>query len=86
MLPALKERAEKAAEAQGVAVNQPINMAVAQMVSTLDAAEYFRERGRRRTGRRHGGCWLGPESANSRWFVAGKNARRLRESRTRRSV
>ena len=47
MPPALKERAEKAAEAQGVALNQLINMAVAQVVSTLDAAEYFRERGRR---------------------------------------
>jgi len=47
MPPALKERAEKAAESQGVALNQLINMAVAQIVSTLDAAQYFRERGRR---------------------------------------
>ncbi len=40
-------QAKKAAASQGVALNQLINMAVAQVVSTLDAAEYFRERGRR---------------------------------------
>jgi hypothetical protein len=43
-------QAKKAAASQGVALNQLINMAVAQVVSTLDAAECFRERGRRGDG------------------------------------
>jgi len=37
----------KTAELEGVAVNQLINVAVAEKVSALLAAEYFRERGRR---------------------------------------
>jgi len=40
-------QAKKAAKSQGVALNQLINMAVAQIVSTLETTEYFRERGRR---------------------------------------
>jgi hypothetical protein len=44
MPPVLMVQAKKAAESQGVALNQLINMAVAQVVSTLDAAEYFRAR------------------------------------------
>jgi hypothetical protein len=37
----------KAAEAEGVALNQLINVAVAEKVSALRTQEYFRERGRR---------------------------------------
>ncbi len=47
MPPALMTQAKRAAKSQGVALNQLVNMAVAQMVSTLEAAQYFRERGRR---------------------------------------
>jgi hypothetical protein len=41
----LEER--KAAELEGVALNQLINVAVAEKVSALRAEEYFRERGNR---------------------------------------
>jgi hypothetical protein len=41
------EEARKAANSQGVALNQLINVAVAEKVSALRTAEYFRERGRR---------------------------------------
>jgi len=37
----------KAAELEGVALNQLINVAVAEKVSALRTEEYFRERGRR---------------------------------------
>jgi hypothetical protein len=47
MPPLLMTRAKKVAKSQGVSMNQLINMAVAQVASTLDAAEYFRERGQR---------------------------------------
>lgn len=50
--PSLLEELRKAAEAEGVALNQLINVAVAEKVSALRTADYFRERGRRadRTG------------------------------------
>lgn len=44
--PSLLEELRKAAEAQGVALNQLINVAVAEKVSALRTEEYFRERGR----------------------------------------
>lgn len=45
--PSLLEELRKAAEAEGVALNQLINVAVAEKVSALRTEEYFRERGRR---------------------------------------
>jgi len=45
--PSLMEEARKAAESEGVALNQLINVAVAEKVSTLRTEEYFQERARR---------------------------------------
>jgi len=45
--PSLLDELRKAAEAEGVAVNQLINVAVAEKVSALRTEDYFRERGRR---------------------------------------
>ena len=45
--PSLLEEARKIAKAEGVAVNQLINVAVAEKVSTLRTAEYFAERAAR---------------------------------------
>ena len=44
--PSLLEELRKAAEVEGVALNQLINVAVAEKVSALRTEEYFRERGR----------------------------------------
>src|SRR5260370_8273141 len=45
--PSLLEELRKAAEIEGVALNQLINVAVAEKLSALRTEEYFRERGRR---------------------------------------
>src|ERR1700758_4255757 len=45
--PSLREELRKAAELEGVALNQLINVAVAEKVSALRTEEYFRARGRR---------------------------------------
>lgn len=45
--PSLMEEARKIAKAEGVAVNQLINVAVAEKVSALRTEEYFGERARR---------------------------------------
>lgn len=45
--PSLLEEARKAAEAEGVALNQLINVAVAEKISALRTLEYFGERARR---------------------------------------
>jgi hypothetical protein len=45
--PSLLEELRKAAELEGVALNQLINVAVAEKVSALRTAEHFRERDRR---------------------------------------
>lgn len=45
--PSLLEELRKAAELEGVALNQLINVAVAEKVSALRTEEYFRERARR---------------------------------------
>ncbi len=45
--PSLMEEARKAAESEGVALNQLINVALAEKVSTLRTEEYFQERARR---------------------------------------
>lgn len=45
--PSLMEEARKVAKAEGVAVNQLINVAVAEKVSALRTEEYFKERARR---------------------------------------
>ena len=45
--PSLLEELRKAAELEGVALNQLINVAVAEKLSALRTEEYFRERGRR---------------------------------------
>ena len=42
--PSLMEEARKAAKAEGVAVNQLINVAVAEKVSALRTEDYFAER------------------------------------------
>jgi hypothetical protein len=43
--PSLIEEAKKVAKAEGVAVNQLINVAVAQKVSALRTEEYVRQEG-----------------------------------------
>lgn len=45
--PSLLEELRKAAQSEGVALNQLINVAVAEKVSALRTEEYFRDRGRR---------------------------------------
>src|ERR1700687_3668184 len=45
--PSLLEELRRAAELEGVALNQLINVAVAEKVSALRTEEYFRERSRR---------------------------------------
>lgn len=45
--PSLMEEAKKAAKAEGVALNQLINVAVMEMVSALRTDEYFAERAAR---------------------------------------
>lgn len=45
--PSLLEEARKAAESEGVALNQLINVAVAEKISALRTREYFAERGQR---------------------------------------
>jgi len=45
--PSLMEEARKAAESEGVALNQLINVALAEKVSVLRTEEYFQERIRR---------------------------------------
>jgi hypothetical protein len=45
--PSLMEEARKVAKAEGVAVNQLINVAVAEKVSALRTEEYFSERANR---------------------------------------
>jgi hypothetical protein len=50
--PSLMEEARKVAKAEGVAVNQLINVAVAEKVSALRTEEYFSERARRGDVRR----------------------------------
>lgn len=42
--PSLMDEAKKAAQAEGVALNQLINVAIAEKVSTLRTEDYFRER------------------------------------------
>lgn len=43
----LLEEARRVAESEGVALNQLINVAVAEKISALRTAEYFRERSAR---------------------------------------
>jgi hypothetical protein len=50
--PSLMEEARKVAKAEGVAVNQLINVAVAEKVSALRTEEYFAERARRGDARK----------------------------------
>jgi hypothetical protein len=45
--PSLLEEARKLAEAEGVALNQLINVAVAEKLSALRTADYFTSRGGR---------------------------------------
>lgn len=45
--PSLMEELRKAAEQEGVALNQLINVAVAEKVSALRTVKYFEERARR---------------------------------------
>ena len=45
--PSLLEEARRVAEAEGVAVNQLINVAVAEKLSALRTETYFRERAER---------------------------------------
>ena len=50
--PSLMDEARKVAKAEGVAVNQLINIAVAEKVSALRTEEYFLERAQRGDVRR----------------------------------
>ena len=45
--PSLLEEVRRVSESEGVAVNQLINVAVAEKLSALRTAEYFRERAAR---------------------------------------
>ena len=45
--PTLLAEARKAAESEGVALNQLINLALAEKVSAMRTEEYFEERARR---------------------------------------
>ena len=45
--PSLLDEARKLAEAEGVALNQLINVALAEKLAAMRTAEYFRERGKR---------------------------------------
>ena len=45
--PSLLEEAKRVAESEGVALNQLINVAVAEMLSALRTEDYFRERAER---------------------------------------
>ncbi len=45
--PSLLDEARKLAESEGVALNQLINVAVAEKISALRTEEYFTERARR---------------------------------------
>jgi hypothetical protein len=45
--PSLMEEARKTAQSEGVALNQLINVAVAEKISALRTEEYFHERGSR---------------------------------------
>jgi hypothetical protein len=45
--PSLMEEARKAADAEGVALNQLINVAVAEKLSAIRTEEYFSQRARR---------------------------------------
>lgn len=45
--PSLLDEARKLAEAEGVALNQLINVALAEKISALRTEEYFTERARR---------------------------------------
>ena len=47
LLPSLLEEAKRVAASQGVALNQLINVAVAEKLSTLRTEDYFRERSTR---------------------------------------
>ena len=47
LAPSLMAEARRAADSEGVALNQLINIAVAEKVSTLRTVEYFQERARR---------------------------------------
>jgi HicB-like protein involved in pilus formation len=47
LAPALLEEARKAAKSEGVALNQLINIAVAEKLSALRTEAYFQERARR---------------------------------------
>ena len=45
--PSLLDEARKAADAEGIALNQLITLALAEKVSALRTSEYFEERARR---------------------------------------
>jgi hypothetical protein len=47
LTPSLLEEARKIAKSEGVALNQLINVAVAEKISALRTEDYFRERARR---------------------------------------
>ena len=47
LAPSLMAEARRAADSEGVALNQLINIAVAEKVSALRTVEYFQERARR---------------------------------------
>jgi hypothetical protein len=56
--PTLLAEARKAAESEGVALNQLITLALAEKVSAMRTEEYFDERARRAIRSKSPGFWL----------------------------
>jgi hypothetical protein len=65
--PSLMEEARKVANAEGVAVNQLINVAVAEKVSALRTEDYLRNARPRATSRRRFGCSSAPARATHQY-------------------
>ena len=93
--PSLMKELRKAAEAEGVALNQFINVAVAEKLATLRTASYFEERSRRanrdetlrilaRMG--SGNPPMPGDELPTDWRPVKKQARRAPQSGSRRSV
>jgi HicB-like protein involved in pilus formation len=78
--PSLMEEARKVAKAEGVAMNQLINVAVAEKVSALRTEEYFAERAAR--GRVAKALRVLKRAGTGRPPVAGDELPTLRRSRS----
>lgn len=82
--PSLLDEARKLAESEGVALNQLINVAVAEKISALRTEQYFEERARRANPRKVARILSGLGRGNPP--VAGDEMpRKLQPNRGRRS-